>query len=131
MNRLLETLQKLELIPPVRKARIMESDVSDDRINMTVQLEVTKSQGLALQAMFEYMNSLGDAGGSRKVAFYADGDGNFKPHAKVSYDGEMPELTEEFSRISVVEDHDGDRVYDFDPIGWALHKQEHPEDFPE
>jgi hypothetical protein len=95
---------------------------------MTVTIDVTESQALAMQSMFEYMEHLGNAGGSRKVAFYADGDGNFKPHPTISYDKPLAhELTDEMRKLAVVEDMDGDRVYDFDPIGWKLRDLEEAE----
>ena len=89
-------------------------------MKMKVEMEVTIPQALALQAMFEYWNWLGGIGSSRNVAFYCDGDGNFQPHCKVSCDTEIPELTDELRKLAVVEDVDGDRVYDFDPVAWRI-----------
>jgi hypothetical protein len=91
-----------------------------ERIKMTVEMEVTPAQGLALQAMFEDWNTLSSMGGSRSAGFYADGDGNFHPNCKITFDGEVPELTDELRKIAVVEDQGGNRVYDFDPIAWKI-----------
>lgn len=91
-----------------------------ERIKMKVEMEVTVPQALALQSMFNYWNCLASAGGSREVAFYVDGDGNFKPKCEVSFDGDIPELTKEMEKMSIVKDKGGDRTYDFDPIGWHL-----------
>lgn len=91
------------------------------RIEMTVKMQVTVSQGLALQAMFEYWNRLSAIGGSRSAGFYADGDGNFHPHCQITFSEELPELTQELRQIAIVEDREGNRVYDFDPIAWRLH----------
>jgi hypothetical protein len=88
---------------------------------MTIEIDVTVSQGLALKAMFDYWNELGSFGSSRDVGFHCDGDGNFHPNCKVSFDDDMPELTDEMRKASIVQDNDGDRVYDFDPIAWMLH----------
>jgi hypothetical protein len=92
------------------------------RVKMKIEIDATIPQALALQAMFEYWNYLGGVGGSRQVAFYVDGDGDFKPKCKISFDGEVPELTKEMAKMAIVKDMAGDRVYDYDPIGWHLHK---------
>jgi len=94
-----------------------------ERVKMVVEIEATVPQALSLQAMFEYWNHLGSAGGSRRVAFYVDGDGDFKPKCKVSFEGEVPKITKEISKLAIVEDKGGDRLYDFDPIGWHLRKK--------
>ena len=93
-----------------------------ERINMTIEMEVTVPQALALQSMFKYWNYLGRIGASRKVAFYVDGDGNFKPNSKVSFNENIIELTSEMEELAIVQDKGGDRVYDFDPIGWYIRK---------
>ena len=91
-----------------------------EKVKMKIELEVTKAQGLALQAMFEYMNQLSNLGGSREVGFYADGDGNFHPKAKITFNSDMPELTDELKKISIIKDDSGNRIYDFDPIAWKI-----------
>ena len=91
-----------------------------ERIKMTVEMEVTEPQALALQAMFKYWNYLGNVGGSREVTFYVDGDGNFKPRCSISFDNDILELTKEMEQISVVKDSGGNRTYDFDRLGWKL-----------
>lgn len=91
-----------------------------DRVKMIVQMEVTPAQGLALQAMFEYWNQLSSMGGSRNVAFFVDGDGNFHPKCYVMFNPKLPKLTDELREAAVIKDQDGDRVYDFDPIAWKI-----------
>ena len=91
---------------------------------MTVKMQVTESQALALQAMFEYMNSLAAMGSSRYVGFYADGDGNFHPHVDISYDKPVRPLTDKMRKLAVVKDNYGNREYDFDPIAWELDNDE-------
>ena len=91
-----------------------------ERIKMRVEMEVTVPQALSLQAMFKYWNYLASAGGSREVAFYCDGDGDFKPKCFVSFDGDIPELTKEMESIAIIKDSGGDRTYDFDRIAWKL-----------
>lgn len=91
-----------------------------DRIKMTIEMEVTPAQGLALQAMFEHWNFLSNIGSSRDVGFHVDGDGNFHPKCSVKFDSNIPELTDEFRKISVIKDKNGNRVYDFDPIAWKI-----------
>ena len=55
-------------------------------------------------AMLKYMERLGGLGSSRKVSFYSDGDGDFRPRFK--WNESLP------SDAAPVEDHGGDRFYD-------------------
>lgn len=115
-DRLLENVKNA-----LSKTRLCESDFgTSDRTRFTVHMDVTQSQGIALQAMFEYWNHLASAGGSRKVAFYVDGDGNFKPNCDIVFENKSSLQTDEASKLAIVEDVGGNRVYDFDPIGWKL-----------
>jgi hypothetical protein len=101
---------------------IREAGLDAERSKMVIEMEVTEPQALALKAMFEYWNHLGSIGASRRVGFYVDGDGNFKPNCKVQLESKT-ELTDEMRDMSVVEENDGDRTYDFDPIAWKLHEK--------
>ena len=95
---------------------------------MTVTMDVTIPQALALQAMFEHWNRLAGLGSSREVAFYADGDGNFRPRAQFEFSEEIPELDDELRNIAKrqPEDSGKDRFgspmasFDFDSIAWRL-----------
>ncbi|MCD6434904.1 MAG: hypothetical protein J7L15_00725 [Clostridiales bacterium] len=91
-----------------------------ERIKMTVEMEVTIPQALALQSMFKYWDFLSDVGGSREVAFYVDGDGNFHPKCFVSFDEDIPELTDKLEKLAIRKDNGGNRVYDFDSIAWSI-----------
>ncbi len=93
---------------------------TEERIKMLVRLDVTESQGLALEAMFEYWNYLAGIGSSRQISFMVDGDGNFKPNCKMSYDRTMPKLTDKIRELAVVEEKNRARKYDFNPIAWYL-----------
>lgn len=89
----------------------------NERVNLTVTMNVTVPQALTLQAMFEYWNTLASMGSSRMVTFYADGDGDFRPECKVSTDVPLPELTDELRNMAA-KDANGDHFYDYDNIGW-------------
>jgi hypothetical protein len=104
--------------------------MTNERLKMTVEMEVTEAQALALQAMFKCWNKLSSWGSSRMVAFYADGDGNFHPHCKFTFDRPIRELTEELElaaccagdgqiegKASKTPAH---YAYDFDPIAWKI-----------
>lgn len=95
-----------------------------ERLTMTVTMQVTPAQALALQAMFDYWNQLSGLGGSREVAFYADGDGNFHPKCQYLFSEKLPELTPEMRTKAVIRDNHGDRLYDFDPVAWMLRAKE-------
>ena len=92
-----------------------------NRVKMKVEFDVTPAQGLALQTMFEHWNKMAAWGCSRKIAFYVDGDGNFKPNSKVEFDGDVPELTDELREAAAIEGTEtGDVLFDFDPIAWKI-----------
>lgn len=55
-------------------------------------------------SMLNYIQQLGELGGSRKVSFYSDGDGDFRPQFKV--------LDINYDIMPPVSDEDGDRLYD-------------------
>jgi hypothetical protein len=55
-------------------------------------------------SMLKYMQKLGCYGSSRKVTFYADGDGDFRP--KFKWDKNLS------SDAKPVNDRNGDRFYD-------------------
>jgi hypothetical protein len=92
-----------------------------DKIKMRVEMEVTKPQAVALQAMFTYWNQLSSMGSSRNVTFFVDGDGNFHPKCDVSFSKRMPLLTSKIAEMAVVEDNDGNRKYDYDLLAWKEH----------
>jgi hypothetical protein len=91
-----------------------------ERIQMTVNMEVTIPQALALQAMFKYWNRLASIGSSRYVSFLVDGDGNFHPKCEFSFSDPIPELTPDLEALAVVSETNGDRIYDFDAIAWNI-----------
>lgn len=92
----------------------------EDRMTLTVSIQVTESQALALKAMFEYWNQLGDWGSSRYVGFMVDGDGNFKPKCVVTTSDPIRQLDDELRKLAVVQDEGGDRQYDFDSISYRI-----------
>lgn len=93
-----------------------------EKCKMTVVFEVKEAQALALQAMFEYWNKLANWGSSRYVAFYCDGDGDFKPNCQISFDKDVRPLTQEMRDKSVAEKvpGSGEHLYDYDPICWII-----------
>ena len=94
--------------------------MSNDKLTMTVSMRVTEAQALALQAMFEDWNYLSGIGSSRMVSFYADGDGNFHPKCSVTTSVPVRVLDDELRKLAVVQDENGARQYDFDPIAWRI-----------
>lgn len=95
-----------------------------DRLEMTVKMQVTAPQALALQAMFKHWNQLASWGSSRMIGFYVDGDGNFKPHCEMAFSKPLPSLTADLEAAAVVaDDGNGTRNFDFDGIAWKLRGQ--------
>jgi hypothetical protein len=106
-----------------------EAQMSSDRLEMTIKLQVTEAQALAVQAMLQCWNSLASMGSSRYVSFYVDGDGNFKPKATWEYSKPVAELTNELREVAHAfvkttrDENPGshsDHAFDFDPIAWKL-----------
>lgn len=81
-------------------------------MKFTVEIEMKDRWVPHFLSMLKYMENLGVLGGSRYVAFYADGDGDFRP--KFNFDKELlPEV------IQGMEDPDdyiifkgGHRIFD-------------------
>jgi hypothetical protein len=57
----------------------------DEKLNLTIKLkDITKAQAITFVNFMKEMEHCGVMGRSRNIAFYADGDGNFKP--KIEHD---------------------------------------------
>lgn len=97
----------------------------NNKIKMTVTMDVTIPQALALKSMFDYWNSLASMGSSREVAFYVDGDGNFRPNCLIETSAPIPEITPIIRKKAVASDNGhGDLMFDFDNIARYIN---HPE----
>ncbi len=77
---------------------------------------VTIPQAIALKKLFEFMQHLGNAGGSDWVGFFSDGDGNFRPKVKIDYPVPLPESQAKVHLIN----HVSFWGIDFDNIAWEL-----------
>lgn len=91
---------------------------------------LTEPHKIALEDMLKQWEVMGGLGCSRWTAFYADGDGNFRP--KIKIDGRKVEYQKliDAKRMSrkveigekLYEDRfDADYAIDFDWIAWAMH----------
>ncbi len=96
--------------------------VDKTRVSMTIRLDgLTLPQAAALRAMFERMRQLGGLGGSRWVAFYSDGDGNFRPRPIYEF-SHSAETIEDWSAGECQWDSNRDEYgVDFDSIAWGHH----------
>src|SRR5271167_851602 len=97
-----------------------------DRTKRKITVEIdnlTEAQEIALNDLFATWVTLGSWGSSRWTAFFADGDGDFRP--KVTVNGEKPKTTELIDRDKLWQ---GDEYrIDFDAIGWALEAKDEKE----
>ena len=73
-------------------------------MKFTIEVEMKDRWVPHFLSMLRYMQTLGGMGASRKVSFYADGDGDFRPKFKWS-----PALKD---NVEPREDKGGDRFYD-------------------
>ena len=92
----------------------------DKKIKMTVEMDVTIPQGLALQAMFEMWNIHSEIGASKRISFFCDGDGNFHPKCKITFNKKMPKLTDKLKTLAIVKNTPQEIVYDYDPMSWEI-----------
>ncbi|HMW85390.1 MAG TPA: hypothetical protein PLY42_11645 [Nitrospira sp.] len=93
-----------------------------ERLEMTVKMQVTPAQALALQAMFQHWNRLASWGSSRMIGFFVDGDGNFKPRCDIAFSEPLPVLTDELAKAAIAsDDGHGTLNFDFDGVAWRLH----------
>jgi len=104
-------------------------------MKITVEIDnLTEPQKLAIEDLLAMWQHLGSIGGSRWTAFFADGDGDFRP--KVLINGHKPEpcvLIKPKDRWKNLwyEDRYGQHpeemyLIDFDEIAWAMHKENKP-----
>lgn len=107
-----------------------------DRTKRKITVEIdnlTEAQEIALNDFFATWMTLGSWGSSRWTAFFADGDGDFRP--KITINSEEPKYTdlvpaEKFwpygNHTDGLDTH-GEYRIDFDAIGWALQAKEDQE----
>jgi len=106
-----------------------------DRTKRTLNIvieNVTEAQEIALNDLFATWQSLGSMGSSRWTAFFADGDGDFRP--KITINGEKAKFTDLIDRKQMWKSdsivagsfESGDDAYkiDFDWIGWKLEEKD-------
>jgi len=69
-------------------------DTKNKKVDFTVTIpNLDVADTMALYELFEQMRYLGSAGSSRTVAFYADGDGRFRPQPEYKFnDSEIDDL---------------------------------------
>ena len=96
-----------------------------DRGRMTVTFDVTEAQAIALRAFFEMWNHLSSAGGSRYVAFFVDGDGNFHPNCQIVMPLGVRRFldTPEMRALAITDAHE-EMKFDFDPVAWEIEEHE-------
>ena len=73
-------------------------------MKFTIEVEMKDRWVPHFLSMLKYMERLGGLGGSRRVCFMADGDGDFRPKFKWS-----PALKD---NVEPAEDNGGNRLYD-------------------
>lgn len=98
-----------------------------EKVKLTVEIEnIDKAQAIALEDMFRTWVALGSMGGSRWTAFFADGDGNFRPKIKVNgQDAQYApdDVIDDNFRKNYIWDGDEYRI-DFDSLYDKLRKKD-------
>lgn len=77
-----------------------------DDVTFTVKVTMRARWVPHFMGMLSYMQRLGSMGSSRKVTFFADGDGDFRPRFQFS---ELDPMT---PTASPMKDDDGNHYYD-------------------
>lgn len=65
------------------------------KFKMTVTMNVTEHQALALQAMFESWNNNSLWENDKVIGFYINGSGDFYPECKCEFERELTPLSDE------------------------------------
>jgi len=81
---------------------------------------LTKPQLIAIEDMLATWVNLGNMGSSRWTAFYADGDGNFRP--TIQFNGHKARFTNLIDRNLLWEG--GEYKIDFDMLAWKIREEE-------
>lgn len=94
---------------------------SDDRVTLEIFIHnLTQAQAIALEDLLATWQQLGSLGSSRWTAFYADGDGSFRPTCVVN-----GHVARHQAFVDGKKFWRGDEYrIDFDAIGWALRDAE-------
>lgn len=77
--------------------------MSNDNETFTITVTMKKRWIPHFLGMLDYMQKLGNWGGSRKVSIYSDGDGDFRP--KFEFD-------KKYEIAKPIENNDGNTLYD-------------------
>lgn len=80
---------------------------------------LTPPQREAVESLLATWQSLGSLGSSRWTAFYADGDGNFRPRCYIN--GHRAKHTTRIPKDQLW--RHGEYRIDFDAIAWRLHAE--------
>lgn len=93
-----------------------------DTIKLSVTMDVTIPQALALTEMFKYWTELGNSGSSREVVFFVDGDRNFRPNCQIVTSDPLPIISDKVraSCRGEIKATDGSRVEIFESIAWSF-----------
>lgn len=86
-----------------------------EKVKLTVTMDVTAPQAYALIEMFRDWKFCGQAGCSRAIGFYVDGDGDFQPNCVIKTEPELPELPDEQKKLTYT-----DYLYDYDALSYDL-----------
>jgi hypothetical protein len=90
-----------------------------DRRTVTIEIaNLTEAQAVAIEDMLATWAMLGSQGSSRWTAFFADGDGNFRP--KVTVNGRKAQQTDLV--LPSEKWRNAEYRMDFDTIAWRLRK---------
>lgn len=100
-----------------------------ERKKLKIEMDVTESQAITINQMIKQWNQLSSLGGSRYVAFFADGDGNFHPNGKVESEWDL-KANEDLGVFAVEKYKEGVIYMDFDPVSCILsHRRNNSEEF--
>jgi len=94
---------------------------------MNIEIDnINEAQYYAIQAMLYKWQYFGEQGMSRITAFYADGDGNFRPKIKIDKKKiSFPEIAIgcELSEDLILHPKNDDYAIDYDAIAWKLREK--------
>ena len=86
-------MRKIESLTRTLHSLVSHPKEQGDSLQFTIKVTMKKRWVPHFLGMLDYMQRLGGVGASRKLSFYSDGDGDFRP--KFDYHKSLPVLEQD------------------------------------
>jgi hypothetical protein len=86
-------MKKIERLARTLHSLVSQPKEQGDSLQFTIKVTMKKRWVPHFLGMLDYMQRLGGVGASRKLSFYSDGDGDFRP--KFEFHDSLPVLEQD------------------------------------